>query len=309
VLVGDSSPTINNCTFRGNWAEAHGGALQILSGHPRLQYCTFVKNYAGVGGAIRGGEEGTIISNCSFTDNTADSSGGAVIECGGMISNCTFERNTAITRGGGALASCRGLITHCLFSRNTAGDYGGAINNSGYQPTFRSCIFAENRAALSGGGFFMSSTDAAMANCSFWANAAPNGSAVTVYTWTPLHPVTSLQLTSSILWDDGNEIWQNGNSIVAVSYSNVRGGYAGTGNLDADPLFADPNNGDFHLKSQAGRWDPTAKSWVQDDITSPCIDTGDPSSPVADEPFPNGGRVNMGAYGGTAEASMSCAGT
>jgi hypothetical protein len=46
-------------------------------------------------------------------------------------------------------------------------------------------------------------------------------------------------------------------------------------------------------------------AWVKDDVTSPCIDSGDPGSPVADEPFPNGGRINMGAYGGTAEASKS----
>jgi len=64
-------------------------------------------------------------------------------------------------------------------------------------------------------------------------------------------------------------------------------------------------DGDYHLKSQAGRWDPNAGSWVQDDVTSPCIDTGDPHSPIGLEPFPNGGIVNMGAYGGTAEASKS----
>jgi len=95
--------------------------------------------------------------------------------------------------------------------------------------------------------------------------------------------------------------------------------------LNGDPLFAtpsrwDPNElvstpvddfwvkGDYHLKSQAGRWDPNAGTWVQDDATSPCIDAGDPNSPIGLEPFPNGGRVNMGAYGGTAEASKSCFG-
>ena len=92
--------------------------------------------------------------------------------------------------------------------------------------------------------------------------------------------------------------------------------------LMTDPLFSrnghwDPNDtqenpyddfwidGDYHLKSQAGRWDPNSQSWVIDNITSPCIDAGDPNSPVGDEPEPNGGVVNMGAYGGTAEASKS----
>jgi len=75
--------------------------------------------------------------------------------------------------------------------------------------------------------------------------------------------------------------------------------------LQANPGFADPNNGHYHLKSQAGRWDPNNQTCVQDDATSPCIDAGDPNSPIGYEPFPNGGIVNLGAYGGTAEASKS----
>jgi len=59
------------------------------------------------------------------------------------------------------------------------------------------------------------------------------------------------------------------------------------------------------LKSQAGRWDANEGRWTKDDVTSPCIDAGDPKSPIGYEPFPNGGRVNMGAYGGTTEASKS----
>jgi len=61
------------------------------------------------------------------------------------------------------------------------------------------------------------------------------------------------------------------------------------------------------LKSQAGRWDSDSQSWVVDDVTSPCIDAGDPGTPVGLEPLPNGGIINMGAYGGTAEASKSSA--
>jgi L-ascorbate metabolism protein UlaG (beta-lactamase superfamily) len=77
------------------------------------------------------------------------------------------------------------------------------------------------------------------------------------------------------------------------------------GNINADPLFADADNGDLHLKSQAGRYDPVSESWITDDVTSPCIDAGDPNTPVGDEPEPNGRIINMGTYGGTAEASMS----
>jgi len=93
-------------------------------------------------------------------------------------------------------------------------------------------------------------------------------------------------------------------------------------NISVNPFFVqhgyweenetpeDPNDdfwvdGDYHLKSQYGRGDPNSGSWVIDDVTSPCIDAGGPNSPVGDESFPNGDRINMGAYGGTIEASKS----
>jgi len=96
----------------------------------------------------------------------------------------------------------------------------------------------------------------------------------------------------------------------------------GVGNISGDPLFAEagywdpngtPNNpkddfwvdGDYHLQSKAGRWDPVVRQWVMDKVTSPCLDAGNDSSEWKNEPWPNGRRIDMGAYGGTAEASLS----
>ena len=93
--------------------------------------------------------------------------------------------------------------------------------------------------------------------------------------------------------------------LIRIDYSNVAEPWAGSGNINTDPCFADPNNGDYHLKSQAGRPDPNTRTWVQDDVTSPCIDAGNPLDPIGPEPFPNGGIINMGAYGGTTEAGKS----
>ena len=78
---------------------------------------------------------------------------------------------------------------------------------------------------------------------------------------------------------------------------------SGTGNMEVNPLFANSVNSDFHLKSQYGRWSGSA--WVDDIVTSSCIDTGDPSDDYSNEPLPNGSRINMGAYGNTTEASKS----
>ena len=107
-----------------------------------------------------------------------------------------------------------------------------------------------------------------------------------------------------------------------MTYTDVQGGWPGEGNIDADPYFVTtgfwdtnrtPENldddfwveGDYHLQSQAGRWNPVSQTWVQDVITSPCIDAGNPGSDWTAEPQPSGGRINMGAYGDTAKASKS----
>ncbi len=110
------------------------------------------------------------------------------------------------------------------------------------------------------------------------------------------------KVLNSIIYNNSVQI---PGSYAVVQYSNVQDGFPGEGNSDVNPLFADPENGDYHLKSQAGRWDIISQSWIQDDVTSPCIDAGDPTSPIGLEPAPNGDRINMGAYGGTSEASKS----
>jgi hypothetical protein len=80
-----------------------------------------------------------------------------------------------------------------------------------------------------------------------------------------------------------------------------------------NPRFADPANNDYHLLSERGRYVPLNPAltggleglWTFDHVTSPCIDGGDPEERPCREPMPNGGRVNMGAYGNTPNASMS----
>ncbi len=132
-------------------------------------------------------------------------------------------------------------------------------------------------------------------------------------------------IANNTIWDNSNEadiaVWWGGNALIVnnivqdidcdeestatVRWNDVVAPAVGGDSICVDPFFADPDAGDFHLKSQAGRWDPKAAGWVMDDVTSPCIDAGDPMSAIGFEPFPNGGIVNLGAYGGTVEASKS----
>ena len=127
---------------------------------------------------------------------------------------------------------------------------------------------------------------------------------------------SAVTVLNSILWgNDPAALWLDDDSTVEIRYSDIQGGWLGKGNVDTDPCFAtvaswveplEPNIlDDWHLKSQAGRFDSISGSWVYDEVTSPCIDAADPMSPIGHEPFPNGGIINMGAYGGTMEASKS----
>ncbi|MBA7687066.1 hypothetical protein ES703_95526 [subsurface metagenome] len=86
------------------------------------------------------------------------------------------------------------------------------------------------------------------------------------------------------------------------------------GNISVEPLFVDDQNDDYHLKSNGWRWDTPGNGWQWDDATSRCIDAGNPGYVLAEEPLtvpddPDGQRgknlrINMGAYGATAEASL-----
>ncbi len=59
---------------------------------------------------------------------------------------------------------------------------------------------------------------------------------------------------------------------------------------------------DVHLRSKAGRW---TAGYLADTEWSPAVDAGDPSAPTRGEPKPNGGRINLGRFGGTDQASLS----
>jgi predicted outer membrane repeat protein len=282
-----SSPTITGCVFLDNVACIDGGAIHcggrlaaqgvIFDSKPGIRNCTFIRNSAGQnGGAIYcAAISKPIVHDCVFRENSAGNKGGGTYTCedsGMILKGSRFEHNAA-SLSGGAMSNVGGdcTVTSCLFAHNTASAGAGLCCDRG-RCFLTSCTVADNTSAFMVGGIWVMSGTVTVKNSIFWGN-------------TP----------SQIIGP------------VDVSFSNIQGGWPRTapGNLAIDPLFADPGNGDYHLQSPAGRWDSARATWVRDQSTSPCIDAGDPSSPVGEETEPNGGRINMGAYGGTAEASKS----
>ncbi|MHC4323837.1 MAG: right-handed parallel beta-helix repeat-containing protein [Planctomycetota bacterium] len=325
----DSILILTNCTFIANSAGNGGGISSASEGYDetklKLTNCTFTSNLAvgkiGKGGGMycstwsRGKTELTM-TNCMFTGNQALGEHG----CGGGIYSSIDSP----------------ILTNCIFSANSAGGSGGAIYNDEGWPEVSNCRFTGNSAGGEGGGMYntggiFSVASPTLTNCTLSGNVSSYGGAI--YN----QYGTSSNLINCILWgniaDHGSQVCLAGTtSSIAVEYSNLQGGRTaiplvydsivwGPSNINVDPDFVQAGywteptprqpgeptwiEGDYHLKSQAGRWDPNIKTWVQDDTTSPCIDAGDPDSPIAFEPSPNGGTINMGAYGGTAEASKS----
>jgi parallel beta-helix repeat protein len=299
-----SNLTLTDCTFTDLHAEMAGGILAV-NGELNLLRCAFAGNSGGSGGAIH--RIGTLQAReCAFIGNgTSHSTVGAISGTDDVeLYDCEFIGN--IGQWWGAIDLFDGAwgdglkAVGCLFTGNS-GRYGAASIEGSL--LLSNCTFAGNRGRLYPIDYHSDSPQpAVVTQCIIWDTGA--------FPW----------------WDTGGYITRRPDSVkvgtIDVTYSDVRGGCPGQGNLDVDPCFVspgywdpngtpdDPNDdvwvaGDYHLKSQAGHWDRAAETWVQDEITSPCIDAGDPNSPVGDEPQPNGGRINLGAYGGTEEASKS----
>jgi hypothetical protein len=262
----NSSPTLTNCIFYGNSAYFGGGMCNDNFSNPTLTNCTFSGN-----SAYKGLGQGGGMANSSSSPT---------------LINCTFSGNSAGWDGGGMwnYNSSNPTLTNCLFIGNSPDHNGGGVNNwLNCSPTLINCTFSGNSAGYGSGMANWENCTPTLINCIFWGNTSPMGG------------------TSQI--HDG--VYNNKGCSTTVSYSDVQGGWPGETNMDTDPCFTDPDNGDYHLMSEAGRWNPDCKTWVQDNVTSPCIDAGDLISPIGLEPFPSGGFVNMGAYGGTAKASKT----
>ncbi len=285
--------TVTNCTISGNTAGDEGGG--VTCGSSAVTNCIITDNSAYRGGGVFCRMGAATVANCTISGNSAEAGGGGVYsDSDPTISNCTISGNTAGSEGGGGVYCNLGspTITNCTIADNAAnvGDGGGIRFTWGAEnPVATNCLITGNTAAGSGGGlccdevFFLEAT---LTNCTFAHNtAAEYGGAVYGYAMADL----SLGMTNCILWADlapwGAEIALMDSAVLTTSFSDVQGGEAGVyisggqliwgaGNIDADPLFADPDNGDYHLSAGSPCID-AACNWAVPPDTADLDDDGD----------------------------------
>ncbi|MHC4676871.1 MAG: right-handed parallel beta-helix repeat-containing protein, partial [Planctomycetota bacterium] len=171
-------------------------------------------------------ESSPTVTHCTFIGNSAGVAGGGIKNagnCNTTVTNCIFTANSAKSGGGmGNHDNSSPTVDNCTFSGNSAVQEGGGMNNSnGCSPTLTNCTFSDNSSGWAGGGMYnFGGSRPTLTNCILWGNTAPSGPQI---------------------YNDGRS------SSATVSYSDVKGSWPGTGNINADPLFLDPNDGDLRL--------------------------------------------------------------
>ncbi len=314
-----TNPLFENCTITYNTAERGGGVLCDTSAAPVFYSCDISHNTSDngstttdSGGGVfcynhstpqfqscsvtynstnnRGGgmyafDSAPEMQGCTIADNTADDLGGGLYAFNSSITvlDCLFEGNSATNRGGGAcLTDASGSIQRCEFKTNSAPFGGGlyytASSVSTPGPELVNCIIDQNVSSISGGGISCVDASPHITNCTIMDNtASASGGGVhcseSAGTCAPV-------LINCIVWDNSNGEIVVAAGSPAVTFCDVKGGFAGPDNKDCDPQVAT----DYRLT----------------DASYPCVinagtNTDAPDDDIDGDLRPMDGTVDIGA--------------
>ncbi len=303
-------------TYTGGGNVPYGGGIACVNVAVTLRRCVFRRNditfpyWTLRGGAVslEGGQ--ALIDTCTFTTNFVQQVGGHPSEnpLGGalyasdvaplIVSNCTFIGNDAYGTyaAGGSLhvtgASLNAILYRCVAVANgTGGAYGmGDIYVGGGTVVFSNVLAAR---AVKGHGIRVAGGAVSVINGTMAGNPG----------WGLYNNGGTVVARNCIVWDNT----AGGITNTTVSYSCSQEPQPGLGNLQADPLFVDSVY--YHLNSRVAHYVGgyfSGGTRARTVLESPGIDAGDPADSYIREPSPNGDRINLGAYGNTPTASVTC---
>ncbi len=209
-----------------------------------------------------GEDDGSILSGVTIVNGQANYGGGIFCEfCYPQIIGCIIKNNGATWNGGGIECNYSlPKINDCLIENNNAYRGGGIGFDSYSDADITNCTITGNSAFFDGGGIHCDQESSpVIKNCTITGNDGGYGGGG-IYCGYLCFPV----ITDCIIWNDTpDEIFEDAGS-PDVSYSDIQGGFAGTGNINQDPLFVTGEDGHFYLSR-------TSTGHTEE---SPCIDAG-----------------------------------
>jgi PKD repeat protein len=264
ILIQESSdgtvprPTIKNCIIADNTAFETGGGIGIFRGEPYILNCEIKENSAKLGAGISMQTfSAPDLRNVTIIKNDAEESGGGIFihTSSPLLSLMVITQNNAVLRGGGIyiLDAFPGQITNLLVANNHSTDGGGMYLKNASSAFITYSTITDNKATGSGDGLFMSHS--------------------------------GLLITNSIIWNGGDEIFQEDRNDIRINFSDVGLSddevFPGTRNINQNPLFVSPGE-DYHLG-----------------VASPCKNKADklmaPVQDIDNDSRPIGNGFDMGA--------------
>ncbi|NCC24378.1 MAG: DUF1565 domain-containing protein [Deltaproteobacteria bacterium] len=320
-------PPLENVTIANNRIENNGlstdtgmigGGIYVSGKNNVLTGNTISGNQAGRGAGVGGNAGNLLLSGNDIADNIGygDHGGGVYLAGSALVSGNIIRKNRTgqglgYGWGGGILILGQAVLKLNLIHDNHAPSVGGGVfvDDGADAILDHELIHANTTSAHDKGGAAIyvdglndTGSRAQIVQCTVADNTSPGSTGGNgVY----VEGDSTATVINSIFWGNGDDFYVSEDSSLTTSYTLSGEALPGTGNISQNPLFVDAPARNYRLQSKGGHYVPQTGTWVRDTRHSPAIDAGDPAWPYGLESLPNGGRVNLGAYGNSAQASRS----